>query len=186
MLTEILCVILSYIFESVRWIQNIFTLDRPLQTFFFQIGLGQMLTFSCFAILCYFFSHQLLWAQHSSPASWQGEKGNLPEVSSPFLMFCSQRDAYCAKGEVARSVLSRFYQVIFVPFQWPELVCCRWQKVGGVSKTLGFEGQELKLCIWALTNQIKSYPETQSRRGGFLLFKETESWRSPPEQFKEH
>lgn len=55
-----------------------------------------------------------------------------------------------------------------------------------MSKTLGFEGQELKLCIWALTNQIKSYPETQSRGGVFLLFKETESWTNPPEQFKEH
>lgn len=150
MLTQILCTILSCIFESVSWIQNIFTSDRLLQTFFLQIGLGQILTFSCLAILWNFFP--INYCGHNTAPQHHGKVNKATCQESGAFFWCFVHRGIHAVQRVKLQGLSRFCQVIFVSFQWPEPVCCgshsSWQKVGGVSMTLRGTNKPDEVTPW--------------------------------------
>lgn len=106
MLREVLCIILSYICESVRRIENFFALGHWTVTdYFFS---SRWAWDKCFYLpsLPHFaiFVHQLVCAQPSLPASWQGWKRQLAKSQKPFadVLFRGMHAGNCAKGEVAR------------------------------------------------------------------------------------
>lgn len=143
-----------------------FYIRWTLEDFFLPNRLGKNAYIFLFHHIVLFFFPTNYGGTTHLPSIMVGWKRQLTKSQEPFSDVLFPEGCILCKGWRCKVCLSRFHQVIFVLFQWPELVCCRWhsswQKVGGVSKTLGFEGQELKLCIWALKYWIKSYPETHA------------------------
>lgn len=149
MLTQILCTILSCIFESVSWIQNIFTSDRLLQTFSpDRLGTNPYIFLSCHSVEFF----PINYCGHNTAPQHHGKVNKATCQESGAFFWCFVHRGIHAVQSVKLQGLSRFCQVIFVSFQWPEPVCCgshsSWQKVGGVSMTLRGTNKPDEVTPW--------------------------------------